>query len=323
MSELTSGAATTDDLDPGRPVLTVTGPAAAAGGALLTGAAAIAFALCSITVSSAPTFSGSLVSSTGANPITSRVAGIVKSVHVRDGDSITAGEIIVSLDPAATAEKIRLLKADLEHLRRVLSEASPAVHPLADPQTAPSSDAEPAIAATTSRRIQSLHRDIASIERRLAEADDDMLKSEIVAVAPGRVGGLSWLAAGAQIDAGAVLGRIEPAAEIVVVDVAIPASVAAQLRQPGDRRVGIRARSLATASGPTWPLAAQLVSTAERERGESSARVAIHDPGARIGRVHRDGETVALVTFETGERRSLLSWLRQSTRPAASRPHGS
>ena len=276
MSVITSEAPTTDDIAPDRPRLALAGPVASGVLALLAGAALLAGGASMIPVSSTPAYSARLVATAASRPVVAVRGGTVATVHVRDGDTVEAGQLLVRLDPEVIAERSRLLRIDADHTTRLLMAArrDAGVNLPSAGGELQDTPADAAQSAARTARIAALERDLERLDKRLAETVFDILHMEIHAVADGRVSNVAWLAPGARIAAEATVATIEPNSATVTLDVVAPAHVAAAIlpaigRETPAKNILAHARAFGATMG--WPLRARIVGLAPPSAADAAA----------------------------------------------------
>lgn len=299
-----------------RPRLVIAAPvlsgflALAAGFAVVIGGAAL------IPLSAAPGYVARLAATSTAHPVIASRAGRVRSVHVRDGDIVKAGQLLVRLDTEEIIERGRQLRIQVEHTTRLLATARRGaglgvpglIDDGADGMTA---GANARVHGETIARIE---RDLTTLGANLAEIDLDLLHTEVTAIADGQISGLAWLAPGARVAPQSTLATIEPRSNVVTLDVAVPVGLATDVARRDGRRVSAHARALVGGAEQGWPLVADVVTIEDSPAPAGGAatgivRVTVTDKAGILTSTHRPGDAIGRVTFETGETRSLLSHL--------------
>lgn len=133
--------------------------------------------------------------------------GIVTQVHVKTGDSVTAGDLLVSLDTRDLDEQISALKLQAEAAAMKLSgirKEAQLVNVTADTQ--PNAAARK---AELSRRLIEVEKETIGLHVRIAHAEQDVVRAEIRAPVAGRVLDM------ALVEPGKILGEDSLVAELL------------------------------------------------------------------------------------------------------------
>lgn len=148
--------------------------------------------------------------------------GIVSQLHVKPGDAVAAGDLLVTLDTRDLDEQIAALKMQAEaaamKLAGVRREAQLLQNAVDPSPTMQSRKPE------LERRLVDVERETIGLQVRIAHAEQDVVRAEIRAPVAGRVLDVADLRAGKTISEGAMVAELQPAtAKLVLAGRAIDA----------------------------------------------------------------------------------------------------
>ncbi len=159
---------------------------------------------------------GTVIVESKVKPVQHPRGGSIAEIHVRDGQEVKAGDILVTLDTRTIDEQIAALKAQSDAARRQLE--------LAQMETATIADlADRKLAAKS--RVLALQRQVAEIEKenagisaRIAVAEQDLERSILRAPVAGRVLDMQVFSPGGVIQPGAKVMDIVPDGDRLVIE---------------------------------------------------------------------------------------------------------
>ena len=160
--------------------------------------------------------SGTIIVETKVKAVQHHRGGVVDRIHVAEGQDVTAGQLLMSLDSKSVDDQLVALKAQAEAAQRQLS--------LIRQETATMSDLmERKLAARSrvlglERQVAEIEKDNAGINARIAIAEQELQRTEIRAPSAGRVLSLAVTGAGAVIQPGATVAEIVPELDRLVIE---------------------------------------------------------------------------------------------------------
>jgi RND family efflux transporter MFP subunit len=159
---------------------------------------------------------GTIIAETKVKPVQHQHGGIVRSIHVRDGQEVAAGALLVTLDASALTEQVAALRAQAQAAERQLA--------LARQEAATMTDLLDRKLAARSR-VLALERQVAEIEKeraslgaRIAVAEQEIERSAVRAPVSGRVLRLEVHAPGAVVQPGGTVLEIVPEEDRLVIE---------------------------------------------------------------------------------------------------------
>ena len=132
--------------------------------------------------------------------------GVAARVHVRAGDVVQAGDLIVTLDSAALDRQIAALKAQAKTATRQLALVRQEASGLVRPADAPSAGRP--VLASLEQRTGELEQEAQWLLARIAAAEEELARSEVRAPVSGRVVALGVHGPNAPIAPGTTLVEI-------------------------------------------------------------------------------------------------------------------
>jgi len=205
-----------------------------------------------LTIDRGVSLSGSIIVETKVKAVQHQRGGIIGELHVREGQDVTAGQVLVTLDTQALDEQIAALRAQAHAAHRQLD--------LARQEAATMSDLlERKLAARSrvlalERQVAELDKEVAGLQARIAIAEQELGRSEIRAPVAGRILSLAVHGPGSVIQPGVSMAEIVPREDRLVVEGRLPPAHIEDVRAGMDARVWF--------GGTSWrerrPLAARL-----------------------------------------------------------------
>lgn len=159
---------------------------------------------------------GTIIAETKVKAVQHQRGGIVRRIHVRDGQEVAAGSLLMTLDDSALAEQLTALRAQAQAAERQLALARQEAATMADLL-------ERKLAARS--RVLALERQVAEIEKeraslgaRIAVAEQEIERSAVRAPVTGRVLRLEVHAPGAVVQPGGTVLEIVPEEDRLVIE---------------------------------------------------------------------------------------------------------
>lgn len=140
--------------------------------------------------------------------------GIVSQVHVKAGDAVAVGDLLVTLDTRDLDEQIAALKMQAEAAAMKLAGVRKEAQLLGN-----AVDASPAAQMRKSeleRRLVEVERETIGLQVRIAHAEQDVVRAEIRSPIAGRVLELAELPVGRTVSEGAKVAELQPSTSKVV-----------------------------------------------------------------------------------------------------------
>lgn len=159
---------------------------------------------------------GVIIVESKSKPVQHQRGGTVARIHVREGSTVAAGDLLLTLDTTDTENQIDALLHQRAAASRQLE--------LAQRETATIRDlAERRLASNSrvlalERQVAEIEKEAASLAARIALAEQEISRAEVRAPVAGRVMSLAVHAKGAVAQPGATLLEIVPADDRLVVE---------------------------------------------------------------------------------------------------------
>lgn len=148
--------------------------------------------------------------------------GMVARVHVRPGDAVATGDLLVTLDTRDLDEQIAALKMQAEAASMKLAGVKKEAQLFQNSQEA--SPAAQLRKVELERRLADVERETIGLQVRIAHAEQDVIRAEIRAPVAGRVLEVADMTAGKLVSEGAKVVELQPStARIVLAGRAIDA----------------------------------------------------------------------------------------------------
>jgi multidrug efflux pump subunit AcrA (membrane-fusion protein) len=142
--------------------------------------------------------------------------GTIGRVHVREGQHVTVGDVLFTLDTKALVEQTSALKLQAEAAARPRDLARQETETMLDLLERKLAARSRVLALQ--RQVAEIEKEAAAIEARLKVAEDELQRSEIRAPASGRVLSLAVNGAGAVVKPGESIAEIVPEGDRLVVE---------------------------------------------------------------------------------------------------------
>lgn len=159
---------------------------------------------------------GTVIVETKAKPIQHQRGGTVRRVDIVEGQNVSAGDLLITLDTTSLDEQIAALKAQAEAAKRQLD--------LVRQETATMTDLMERRLSSRSR-VLALERQVAEVEKesaglaaKIALAEQELERTGLRAPVAGRVLGLQISGPGAVIQPGQTVLEIVPEADRLVIE---------------------------------------------------------------------------------------------------------
>lgn len=234
---------------PGPPRLNIRGPLLAGVAALAAAAIGLATAGLALNVDRGITLVGNLRTSEAARPVTHGAGGTIVRVHVREGEWVAAGDLLVSLDRSDLDSQIEALVARAEDARGRLAAARAEARALLEriDDSGMLSEGHVEDLDGLARRLQ---KDVVAIDARIGLAEQQLAQTEVRALISGRLVALTAVAPGDVVLAGVVLAEIAPPEAPVAVEARLSPAIAARVAAGDPAKVwltGLHRRELTPA----------------------------------------------------------------------------
>lgn len=159
---------------------------------------------------------GTIIVESKSKPVQHQKGGTVGRVHVREGDTVQAGDLLISLDTAAIDEHIAALRAQAQAARRQLDLIRQEAATMADLTARQLAQRSRLLALE--RQVAEIEKEAAGFHARIALAEQEISRAQIRAPAAGRVLSLTVRGAGEVIQPGAAIAEIVPQNERLVIE---------------------------------------------------------------------------------------------------------
>lgn len=159
---------------------------------------------------------GTIIVESKVKPVAHPRGGVVAAIHAIEGQHVSAGDVLLSLDTKTLDEQIASLETQAAAGRRQLD--------LARQEAATMTDllnrqlAAKSRVFALDRLVSEIEKDVAGVSARLAAAQNERAQSEIRAPVTGRVMSLQVHASGAVIQPGVSVAEIVPENDRLVVE---------------------------------------------------------------------------------------------------------
>ena len=269
------------------------GLAALAGIALLVAAGA------AVGVDRGMRLTGNLMPPTATTPVSHAAGGTIAQVHVREGDAIAEGDLVVSLDKSELDAQIAALvarAADAKaHLAALKAEARVMIEQIDERPQSYGAHLE-----QLEERARGVHKEAAGIEARIALAEQQLAQTEVRAGRGGRLVHLAAVAPGDVVAPGVVLAEVAPPEA--------PVTIASRISPALTGRVGPGAKAKAWLTGlrgrELSPLEARISAVAAD--GEEDRRVGLAFHTVQVELALPRAELERRFTLHPGQRIEVL-----------------
>lgn len=247
---------------------------------------------------------GTIIVETKSKAVQHQRGGVVGRVHVREGQEVKAGELLISLDTAQLDEHISALRQQADAARRQLDlirQEAATMAELANRQLAQRSRV-----LALERQVAEVEKEVAGFKARIVLAEQEITRSEIRAPTAGRLLTLAVRGPGEVIAAGGTVAEIVPQDERLVVEGRLsPALI--DLVRPGQASkvwlAGINWREARPLAGKVAWISADSIEDRRTGLTFFVTRIELDDPKSEIAKrftLHPGQRTEILVL--TGER---------------------
>lgn len=159
---------------------------------------------------------GTIIVESKSKPVQHQKGGTVGRVHVREGDTVQAGDLLISLDTAAIDEHIAALRAQAQAARRQLDLIRQEAATMADLTARQLAQRSRLLALE--RQVAEIEKENASLNARIVVAEQELQRAIIRAPVAGRVMSLAVRGPGEVLAPGAVVAQIVPQDERLAVE---------------------------------------------------------------------------------------------------------
>lgn len=159
---------------------------------------------------------GTIIVESKVKQVAHQRGGIAGTIHVREGQSVKPGDLIVSLDTGSIDEQVLAIKSQVASAERQLMLARQETATIADLQSRQLAAKSKVLALD--RLVAEVEKDLAGLGARLSMAERERTQMEIRAPVGGRVMSLQTHAPGAVVQPGSVIAEIVPDSDRLVVE---------------------------------------------------------------------------------------------------------
>lgn len=184
---------------------------------------------------------GTIIVESKVKPVGHLRGGTVQTIHVAEGQSVAAGDLIISLESAAYDQQITALKSQLAAAETQLALARQESQTIKDLEERKLAAKSKALALQ--RMVAEIEKDVANFQGRIAAAESERDKTEIRAPVTGRVLSLQVHAPGAVVQPGATVAEIVPRSDKLVVEGRLQPNQIENVRPGMDAKVWLSALS--------------------------------------------------------------------------------
>lgn len=242
---------------------------------------------------------GNLTAPGATSPVSHASGGTIAQVHVREGDVIAEGDLVVSLDKSELDAQIAGLVARAAEAKGQLAALMAEVRNLVD-RIDEREQAYGAHLEAFNGRVRIMQREVAALEARIALAEQQLAQTEVRAGRGGRLVHLAGVAPGDVVSPGVVLAEIAPPEAPVGIETRISPALTG-LVEPGAKAkawlTGITRRELA-------PVEARVASVAPDGIADRRVGLAFHT--VQVELALRRAELERRYTLHPGQRVEVL-----------------
>lgn len=159
---------------------------------------------------------GTIIVESKVKPVQHQKGGIVAEVHVREGQEVKAGDLLVTLSTQALDEQIAALKAQAEAGQRQLALAREEAQTMTELMNRKLAARSRVLALE--RSVAEIEKEAAALTARIAVASQELAQARITAPFAGRVLTLAVNGAGAVVAPGATVLELVPQEDRLVVE---------------------------------------------------------------------------------------------------------
>lgn len=184
---------------------------------------------------------GTIIVESKVKPVGHLRGGTVEKIHVTEGQTVEAGDMIISLETASHDQQITALKSQLTAAETQLALArqeSQTIKELEERKLAAKSKA-----LALQRMVAEIEKDVANFAGRIAAVESEREKTEIRAPVSGRVLSLHVHAPGAVVQPGVTVAEIVPRSDKLVVEGRLQPNQIENVRPGMDAKVWLSALS--------------------------------------------------------------------------------
>jgi multidrug efflux pump subunit AcrA (membrane-fusion protein) len=160
--------------------------------------------------------SGTIIVESKSKPVQHQRGGTVSRLHVKEGDEVKAGDLIVTLDTAQLDEQVTALKAQSRAANRQLElirQEAAVMANLAANQLASRSKV-----LALERQVAEVEKEVAGVQSRIAVAEQESTRAEVRAPVAGKLLTLAVRGRGEVVTPGGTIAEIVPRDERLVVE---------------------------------------------------------------------------------------------------------
>lgn len=159
---------------------------------------------------------GTIIVESKVKQVAHQKGGVAGKIHVIEGATVKAGDLLVSLDTRAEDEQIAALKVQLQSAKTQLALVKQEAATINDLESRRLAAKSKALALD--RAVAEVEKEVATVAARLATAEFDRAQSDIRSPVAGRVLQLQVHAEGAIVQPGATVAAVVPEDDRLVIE---------------------------------------------------------------------------------------------------------
>lgn len=174
------------------------------------------FAAAWMPIDKGASLSGTIIVESKSKPVQHQRGGTVSRLHVKEGDDVKAGDLIVTLDTAQLDEQVAALKAQAKAASRQLDLIRQEAAVMAD--LAAMQLASRSKVFALERQVAEVEKEVAGVQARIAIADQEATRAEVRAPVDGKLLTLAVRGPGEVVSPGGTIAEVVPRDERLVVE---------------------------------------------------------------------------------------------------------